>query len=216
MAQFCTRCRQSYADQLPGCPRCQPQAAVNGKLTGQALDATPLPSALRTSAPSVSTEAPSDAQIDLGKPVTGSNASDDGPPSGASFVSWSALAKGGPARQGARLLQAQDASTPKGGSGDDDAQVDLGGPVGGPRDKDDPPSGASFVSWSALLRNRRDLEDEKAPAKSPPTASSARSMLEGPRIPAPPAPRRPGWIGAVLFGIALALALCLALWLFGY
>jgi hypothetical protein len=111
-------------------------------------------------------------------------------------------------------------------SADDDAQVDLGGPVGGPRDKDDPPSGASFVSWSALVRNRRNLEDEltagpsaAAPlAEAPPSqpATSARSMLEDRgSVPPPPVPR-PGWAGAILFGVALALALCLVLWLFGY
>ncbi len=238
MAQYCDRCRQPFADGLSSCPRCQARTAANGTASshpGHALDSTPLPSLLRSAAPTAAQPAPSDAQIDLGKPAMNAAPGNDGPPSGASFASWSALVpkrkaeaekEPGPARQGARVMvnQAGDAgNTPRKDAPADDAEIDLGGPVGQARDKDDPPSGASFVSWSDLLKKRRDLENEAPPPppgpQPPQTVGSARSMLEGPRPAPAPAPApvpRPGWVGGVVFGIALALALCLALWLIGY
>lgn len=95
MEQYCTNCRQTQASEATHCPECG-NVLVPRKLAdqrnGQKLDATPLPSPLH---PQTSNEcaqpAHSEHEIDLGSPVSAGQPGSGGPPSGASFVSWSAM-----------------------------------------------------------------------------------------------------------------------------
>jgi hypothetical protein len=87
MARYCELCRQAYSDDLERCPRCQARDE-------------PAATAAQPSWTTTALSSDADAHIDLGSPVT-DNAGPNGPPSGGSFISWTALLrrriKGGPA-----------------------------------------------------------------------------------------------------------------------
>ena len=99
-----------------------------------------------------------------------------------------------------------------------DADIDLGSPVFGGRGSDSgPPSGASFVSWTSLINDRKDFDDERPakPAGSP--GPSARAMLGAKSAtnlsPGDSSTRFPIWfyIAAVPIGVLLAVLLKLIL-----
>src|SRR5262249_14590303 len=80
MARHCEQCGHDYSD-MEQCPYCASHGQRNGKHSGKQagpdVAGVSLPTGL-------------DAHIDLGSPVTG-NTGSEGPPSGASFISWTAL-----------------------------------------------------------------------------------------------------------------------------
>lgn len=145
MSRWCERCRQVCEDTDGLCPRCGTQA-----VTTASADVTPAPvGQLQLNCPGKS-----DSEIDLGAPVAPADGL-SGPPSGASFVSWGALLKPQPfaptedvppvvmgSMSSARILLDQSAT------GAEEA-VDLGSHAGST--SSGPPSGASFVSWGALV-----------------------------------------------------------------
>jgi len=60
------------------------------------------------------------------------------------------------------------------------AEIDLGSPLLGGRAGDaGPPSGASFVSWSSLIDDRKDFDDDRPTrfAAAPGPGPSARALL---------------------------------------
>ncbi|MBY0522845.1 MAG: hypothetical protein K2R98_05585 [Gemmataceae bacterium] len=247
MSRYCSVCRQAFADELVSCPRCQALGTVNGNGKVPAPDATPVPFLQRRMAPAGAQPAENDAEIDLGSPVHG-RTEDGGPPSGASFVCWSSYLAGkndgppsdsdspihiGTPSQAQLLLGSAKNSAGAPGptqSKADDAEIDLGGPVQSGTGDDGPPSGASFVSWEALLRSRKDFDNDASgasasdPAISPP-GGSARLMLEGrapvptvPRVAAPIATvaRSRSWFSIVILGVGLGFVVCMGLWLAGF
>src|SRR5262245_58421172 len=86
MDQTCDRCGQSFPGDTGRCPRC---TALNGSAAERG-QRTPEAVVVRPEVGAASLPDGSDAQIDLGRPVTELQAP-TGPPSGASFVSWTSL-----------------------------------------------------------------------------------------------------------------------------
>jgi hypothetical protein len=134
MPQYCEYCRTRF-DNTGCCPRCHSTATGVDTVSGQRN---------RASVP----QPRSDSEIDLGAAVRGPF---DGPPSGASFVSWSAPASAKPTTNEERpavkgVTSRANILLDQVG---DDGSVNLGALTND--SKSGPPSGASFVSWSAAL-----------------------------------------------------------------
>ncbi|MBL8798062.1 MAG: hypothetical protein JNM56_29465 [Planctomycetia bacterium] len=107
MEQYCTHCDRSFAGNSLTCPQCGGafvQRANGDSRNGHKTDATPLPGPLQTHA-TAERGAHSEHEIDLGSPVSAGQPGTGGPPSGASFVSWSAMlerkTQGQPSNSGA-------------------------------------------------------------------------------------------------------------------
>jgi hypothetical protein len=164
MAKYCNVCRQSYSVEYESCPFCEVPARLDRSRTreGALADAKPQSTGPRSSA---------------------------------------------------RLLLGQ--SEPSNDTGD--ADIDLGSPSLSAKGADaGPPSGASFISWTALINARKDFDDDRsadsAPA-SPGPGPSARSLLDASRPneaqPAPTVGARPSsiwfYVGAVMIGVVLAI-----------
>jgi hypothetical protein len=220
MARYCDVCGQSYAVAYESCPFCDLPARAGRHRPpdpGETRDQTPLPTSLRQAD---AAPAPCDAEIDLGSPVHAAQES-LGPPSGASFVSWTAHLPGGapPPAEGplssARLLL-NPTSPPESGDvpANPEAEIDLGSPVRtGPREDDGPPSGASFVAWSALLPAR--------PTPAPTAEAAAPRALDFPATDrstgdTTATPPRGSWTTGLVVGILAGMIVCIGLWLIGF
>jgi hypothetical protein len=176
MAKQCETCGQSYPDEQPSCPRCAQAAAaappvvVNG--VHKDSHAPPALSGAAGEAPCVF-----DPEIDLGSPVTASQAGPSGPPSGASFHSWADLLPPTPKlapsdqtpvrfepRSGGSLRKPEnEAATP---APRGEAEIDLDEPVATPNPESGPISGASAASWTSLLRKQKEARPpEEAPVE---------------------------------------------------
>lgn len=109
MARYCEFCDYCYADDMEHCPRCAAARLGVGRRNGKqrVQRSSPVAPALPALPPDTSAVAlPTgpEAHIDLGSPVTGSGS--EGPPSGASFISWTALLR--------RKKRARNATPPPG------------------------------------------------------------------------------------------------------
>ncbi len=223
MAHFCDRCRQLHSGEPGRCPHC---AAANGTVRNGTREGNG--------------EVPShesDAEIDLASPVAHAHPEFSGPPSGASFASWTDKIPAGDEDRGRhaphgpgsrpRILsgpsEAEEASA--------DGEIDLDVP---PSPADGPPSGASFTSWTALVRPRDESIDDApaSPQSKPrnrltprlpppraddiPDALTARALMSVSPEPSPPLPRPPRsrWLAAVIVGLLLGILAYAALWWF--
>lgn len=143
MARFCQRCRQPCTDQEGACPRCG-----TNLLTAPGLDATPAPTGQleRSAVQPRRTQSDSVVDLDLGF----GTAADDvtGPPSGASFVSWGALAPQPPVSEDDKQPAVLGAASSACILLNQAETVDLASTAGVAPTA--PPSGASFVSWGTL------------------------------------------------------------------
>jgi hypothetical protein len=233
MAKYCDACRQSYPDDHERCPHCSGHGTHGGAANGVLKDARQVPE----EAPCVS-----DPEIDLDNPGASPPSPAAGPPSGASFVSWTELlpTKKGLAPPGDTPIQFDPPSRntlgpPSEKSEPAEGEIDLDQPTQAPRPADGPPSGASFVSWTSLLRNREAHQREDRPVEfSSPAPQvrvlnfpagaapdggairTARGLMDMPPDAAPGVPVRWAWIGGILIGFLVALALCFALWAAGF
>lgn len=143
MARICQRCRQPCTDQEGSCPRCGTNV-----LTVASLDTTPAPAGqLERNAVAKPRLPKTDSAVDFD---IGAPDELTGPPSGASFVSWGALA----APPSVPEDNPEDKPVVMGTASsarfllDQAEHVDLASPIGVP--PSGPPSGASFVSWGSL------------------------------------------------------------------
>jgi hypothetical protein len=263
MAKYCDICRQSYSVEYDACPFCEVVGAVNGThvdrrtpVNGVLKNIHPQPQAVQTSVETEMTKV-SDSEIDLGSPVVaaGQDAA-SGPPSGASFVSWVDHIPGTndtppdkPAPRlnafaNAKVLTSPDKTSDASADADGgEDEIDLSSPLGQPRDPSDPPSGASFASWTTLLPARGTKEAEEprvefgplpastrapvaaasergraavlpAPAEQP--VRTARGLIEMPSGTHLPQPVQRGrWVPGLMIGAVVALGACLGLWLAG-
>jgi len=223
MPRYCDICRQAYAHDEEQCPHCA--AASNGVYrNGSHREANGA-----ATRPMESTAVPSpghgsDPEIDLGKPATQAQAEAAGPPSGASFTSWTSLLPGNSdpktaAHHGVGRQNAMpDSSLPPA-----DAEIDLGSPVATPNPNDGPPSGASFTSWTALLESQTPKPGETPPINRLPMNDlpvlTARGLMGVSPVTAEPPPptllERYGWLLAVGIGLAVGLAICFVAWSVG-
>ncbi|MBL8798526.1 MAG: hypothetical protein JNM56_31815 [Planctomycetia bacterium] len=105
-----------------------------------------------------------------------------------------------------------------------EAEIDLGSPVRvgvGPTGPTGPPSGASFISWNALLRARKQSLGSQAALELEAVAQREAAALATPRtVPAGPAasaapPAVAGGNSLAVVGFIAGLVTAAALWLVG-
>jgi hypothetical protein len=99
-----------------------------------------------------------------------------------------------------------------------DAHIDLGSPVTSDPGPNGPPSGGSFISWTALLRRRnKGVDVASAPSRLPRFAipPAAGQATAPPQAQQDRMPARNARLFALFVGFLLGCAFCLALWSVG-
>lgn len=204
MAKYCNVCHQSYAVEYGSCPFCEVPTRLDGsrpRLPASTDDSTPLP--LGAGLTALPTSRPPSRELDKNNPMRAGRIGASEPRENR------APAPIGP-RSSAKMLldQAGPHDRSEVVSDENDASIDLGSPTRDPGTPEGPPSGASFVSWTALINERKDFDDE-------PVTPSARAILNhgvAPAVTPAASPRRTSpWLYVVALAIGIVLAFLLNL-----
>ncbi len=200
MPKICNGCKSPIPEGR-GCPRCTPAPEARSAIREAARAGGPVDGG---------------AEIDLGSPVTTVDENLSGPPSGASFLSWEAILE---ARLQAKARGEADTTVEE-----EEPEIDLGAPVMNNPEASGPASGASLVSWDALLRARQasigakgqTVTSEPAPAPPPPPVVEKPVVVaETTSQAAPPERGLLWWSSVAAVGVGVAIVLFLVFRLLG-
>lgn len=210
MAKYCDICRQSYSVEYHSCPFCEAPALVEQSRPHKPVpfdEPTPLPAqAALSKVPGLRTVTVGSVEtpVEISEHRENGEPQPVGPRSSAKML----LGQAGPQCNGGP----SDARKPEAKMERSDTDIDLGSPTLGSKPANEgPPSGASFVSWTALIGERKNFDDDRPADGNPPPShgQSARELLGTKSATTPTSGRFPIWfyVAAVPLGIILAVLL---------